>query len=308
MSAFTATSLRNLITGSPALKPASKRMYLADLDRYLAFAGPHPTNWTRATTQRFYQGLLDGGLKPQSANRVLASLAFVGKWYALQQGDANLDFAKIQQATNRAAKPRKILTEAQARALLDTCRGPRARDLRDFALLVIMLETGMRRMSVARMDWAQLPTHPTPLARVPIKRKDELYAVPLSDTALAALAPWKAWCAKQGPVKAGPVFRALSAQNELRDTALSLPAVYHILAERAEQAGLVDVHPHALRHTFVSWRVAAGVPFHVIAVLTGHRLTDGALNTYVNRDALAETARATTPPWLAAYVAAIKRS
>lgn len=304
MTSFSEDDLRKLITDSPSLRAVTKQAYLADLNHYLAFAGSRPAGWTRAVTQRFYQEMLDRGLKAQSANRVLASLAYVGKWYASQQGDPQLDFSKIQTAAARSKQAKGALTEAQARALLDTCRTSNPRDKRDLALLVLLLETGMRRMSVCGMDWARLPSTPYPAALVPVKRKDDLLAVPLSDAALMALAPWKAWCGKHGSAKEGAVFQALSMQGALSGRPLSRVAIYHIVTERAAQASVDGIHPHIFRHTFASWRAEAGVPMPVIAAMTGHALNVGALGSYIDLKSLAPQARATTPAWLAAYVSA----
>ena len=298
---MTADELVNLIVHSRSLSDGTKRNYLKDLERYLRFAGRRPEQWTREATQRFYDGLIDGGMKVQSANRILASLAYAAKWYSTRAGNANLDFTRIQQARVRSKEPAARLTEGQARQILDTCLSGSVRDRRDLAMFVVMLETGMRRMSIAGMCWDQLPTEPYPAALVPVKRKDRLESVPLSDTAILALTPWRAWCAKNG-VRKGPVFRALSTKNALSDNALSRVSIYHIVSEHADDAKLEGIHPHIFRHTFTSWRTEAGIEPHVIAAATGHAFNLGALGNYIDRIRLGEQIRGTTPAWLAEYV------
>ncbi len=299
-----ATDLRNLVQNSPALRDQTKKMYLVELDRYLAFAGRTPGDWNVGNTQRFYQSLLDGGMKPQSANRVLAALAYVGKWYARHTGNAYNDFSKIQQARNKARGTREALTEAQARALLATCHRKTPRDLRDFAMLVTLLETGMRRVSLVSMTWEH--TGPQ-VALVRDKAKDELSAVPTSETMLAACRPWMSYCGPKGRVQ-GPVWREVRKTLSgivLGDTALTRNSIYNITDDRAAEAGLRGAHPHLFRHTFVTWRMAAGVPPHVIAASTGHRLPGaGMLNTYFDRTSktIVDEARVATPPWLSEVV------
>lgn len=298
-----ATILHELISTSPALRARTKQIYLDGLDRYLAFAGDDPRGWTLAVTRSFYQHLLDAKMKPQSANNIMKAVTFAGKWYAVEVGQPNADFSRIQMAPGKQREEREAFTEPQARALLDTCAPRTPKDLRDFAMLVVALETGMRRMSLAGMSWDLVRKTP-PAATVPLKGADEPYAVPLSDTAVAALDVWRGWLDAQRTPKKGPVFRALS--HSLSGTSagggLSVTSVYNIIRARAALIG-IEAHPHIFRHTFITWRRMAAVPDYLISTITGHHFrSETTLGTYTDRKLLAEKARATTPAWLAAYV------
>lgn len=308
MSTTHRTILHRLVAESPSLGTQTRALYLADLDLYVDFVGTDPASWTRVNTTEFYRHLLRGR-KPQSANRIMAGVAYAAKWYASQANDPSLYFAETPKASKKDVAVREAMTEDEVRALLDTCAAKTPRDLRDFAIMVVAVETGMRRMSLAAATWENQKDTPYPCLHVPLKGVDGLYAVPLSDAALRSLSPWRQWSRTEKVTK-GHIFRRLDRANGgVRVGAQITPAaIYEIVQARAAAAGLgAKVHPHAFRHTFTTWRLSAGqTPFQVSAV-TGHRVGGGwggTLYTYADKKALGAEVRNSTPPWLASYVEA----
>src|SRR5690606_21095715 len=87
----------------------------------------------------------------------------------------NLDFAIVQtRADDHVEKTRHALTQEEATRLLESIGTPPMAPLehRDLVMLVVGLETGMRRKSIAGMrieNIGQHPRHGYPIARVPIK-------------------------------------------------------------------------------------------------------------------------------------------
>jgi integrase/recombinase XerD len=273
---MTDTILHKIVRESPKLAPSTRDYYLRDVDSWVAYAGADPRGWTRDRAQAYYMMLItpanEGGqgLLPQSANRKLASLSYASSWWAKKQNRPDLHFAVVEKAGNKRAAKRDALTPEDAAKLIATCDAGTPIDLRDRALIVVGLETGMRRMSLVGMDLdkIQKAKEGYPVALVPLKGAgSDLYAVPLSDTAMAALEPWRAWLRKQRAGK-GAVFRPLTKRigeksgklaYELDGDRLSLVSIYKIVVHRAEQAGLKHVHPHIFRHTFITWRIDAGM-------------------------------------------------
>lgn len=300
-----ATILHAIILRHPKLRPSTKAVYLHDLDRWVEFAGGDPVAWTRYKAQEFYESLL-GKIQPQSANRVMASLSTAASWWAKLEGKPELDFTQILLAAGKAKKARRALTPGDATKLIQACFGVRAIDMRDFALLVVGLETGMRAMSLHGMRIENInATAGFRAAHVPLKGRDGLYPVPLSPTAQLALDPWLAWL-RTHKITTGMVVRDLQSHIEPDDRfgEVSIKTLYNIIQRRGAAVGLLDLHPHILRHSMITWRLAAAVPPHVISVITGHRMKDqlGILYEYMDQTKFVEQACATTPAWLAALV------
>ena len=313
------TLLHQLVRGAHDLAPLTRARYLADLDAWIAFAGADPAGWTSARAQAFYDQMLDR-IRPQSANRVMASLRYAAGWWAKKEGNPALNFAVVQTAKGRGKATRRALTQEEAQRLLATC-GDAPGDLRDRALIVLGLETGARRMSLAAMalENVKLGRDGDPVVSVPIKGGgDDWFDVPLSDACMVAIEPWRQWLKSQKVTK-GPLFRPLlyrmdargHVQPRLGPGALSKSGIYKMVATRAQAANLGHVHPHVFRHTFVTWRVEQGLAPYEIAAITGHKIAHlpgmGGLGSYVDGSRIARTARAHTPDWLTRLVTS-KRS
>lgn len=312
--------LHAIVEESPRLSPRTKTRYARDLDRWIEYAGTDPAGWTRAKAQSFYNDLLTtGGLKPQSANRIMASIAHASSWRATREGDDGLHFAIYQSAPRAPRADRRSLTPQEAQALLGACAGTSAIDLRDRAIIVVGLETGMRRMSLAGMTIEGIQAqaqHGYPVALVPLKGSREgLYPVPLSDAAMAALQPWLDWL-RARKIKQGPVFRSftrrIGAKGRIEHTpgasGLSAHAIYKLVVSRATAAGLAHLHPHAFRHTFITWRIEQGLQPYQIAVVTGHKIANipglAGMGGYFDAAKMGAEMRNLTPAWLAQAVAA----
>lgn len=326
------TPLHEIVTRSSRLVESTKKNYLADIDRWIAFAGVDTTKWTRYRAQEFYDYLIAvEGVKPQTATRVLAGLRYAASLWAKLEGKPDLDFTSaIEHARTKGKAKRSALTEEQAKKLLLHCRDfpLGAESTRDFALFVVALETGMRQMSLESMELdatgivalglkdVQTIKRSYPFTYVSLKgRGTERVTIPLSDTAMRALTPWLTWL-RTNRVQTGPVWRTYvrgarsfwsPTQRTVRvGDGFSFSALYKLVVRRAKAAGIGHVHPHIFRHTFITWRLTAGVPPEQIAAITRHRLEDDKLGTlyeYTDKDQqIAELARRTTPEWLRVLV------
>lgn len=297
-------SVLHQILDRSGFSPVTMRSYERIIDRWIAFAGIDPSAWTPIKAQEFYDQLIEGGLSVPSVNVYMDSLRYVSKWYAKRGG---IDFAVVQRQRGAKGKGREreggpILAEDEAQAMLETCREPTMANRRDLAMLVTMLETGMRRMSIRGMMIESLGISPYPVATIPIKGPggEETYNCPLSNTAYAALFAWMRYLGSTGHV-----FRRIGRDGEIGEE-LSLTGINEIVEGRAKLAGIRHVNPHMFRHTFISWRSMMGFSPFDIAQITGHkvrvietpqmRMNVGAMQTYLHSDL--DAIRNSTPAWL----------
>jgi len=307
------------ILARSGFSPTTQRSYARVLQAWYAFAGTDPAGWTQPTAQAFYDDLLARGVAPQSARTYVRSLRYVSRWYATQAGRPELDFAVVQVRRKSRSEmtddenddnPRHALTRDQAVALIGAC-GDDLYGIRDRTLLIVGLETGMRRMSLAGATFDNLSRRGSyPTLKVPIKGTGGAvpFAVPLSSTAMRAIEDLCTRLRVSG--KSGPIFprllRGIDAAGRatiaVDKSGIGADAIYKVITSRAERAGMI-VHPHLLRYTFITWRQLEELNPLQIASITGHKIPGmGAVATYIDMAAIAEQARESTPAWFAQFV------
>lgn len=301
----TISKLHEIVRNAHDLTASTRTTYLRDLNQWIDFAGTDPAAWTRRKAGEFYAQLLER-MKPQSANRLMASVAYASRWWAYLENNPALDFAKVQHAKAKDKRPQHALGEDAVRRLLATCDASPI-GIRDFALIIMGLETGMRRISLtgAMLEdtlIAPSPRWPYPAAYVPLKGQDPAW-VPLSDVAVAALHPWRMLLLEHGKVE-GPLFRPVGRYGRFEAVPISKSAFAKIFADRAQAAQIDHVNPHILRHTFVTWRADQKLEPHEIAAITHHDMTRalGALGGYMDVREIGGRVRNRTPAWLGELV------
>jgi integrase len=305
----------------------TKQHYGNVIGAWIEFAGPNPQGWTRLAAQRFYEAALSRGIKIKSANDYLDCLRYVSRWYHTQYGGEDFAIVQTMQAPHQRAH-RRALQPEEVLALLQTCDGAlpiakRPIDRRDRTLLIVGVETGMRAKSLRGLDIDKIHRSGSyPYVNVPVKGPGGTgtFDVPLSDTALLAIDDLAGWMRSQG-AKRGPLFRgfrpALSERGQrgyiVAEEPIALISIHRILRVRSQAAGIAHAHPHLMRHTFITSRALAGLTPIQIASITGHHVEarralggehedPGRMAGYYDLKPIAETARQSTPPWLADHV------
>lgn len=315
------SELHEIIRKARSIAPTTREHYLSSIDQWIRFAGDDAGNWTRIKAQEFYDHLIDvQKLRPQSANVVLAALQFASKWRAHYANKPELDFAFVQKTKGYDYDEKRALEREEIEPLLRPLLGstePAA--MRDLAILVVLLETGMRKMSLVSMSLDRTLIDPErlkatrtkyPMTWVRMKgHGTQDVAVPLSDVTCAAINAWINWLATRGLTK-GPLFRGLDEKMGPRGpittaarTPLHEDAINKMLNRRAASAGIGHIYPHQFRHTFVTWRLAAGLAPHEVAAITGHVVRGmGEMQGYMDKTVIAQKVRNSTPEWLRALV------
>ena len=157
-------------------------------------------------------------------------------------------------ALNQEGEERvRWLTDEEEARLVATA-APWLRDI-----ILVGLDTGLRRGNLVGLQWAWLHDHGTVLvvSRQLVKAKKATVMIPLTTRAATII---------QRHVRQGPhVFTQPDGH------AYSLDQVGVAVIRTAKQAQLPGVSLHTLRHTFISRLVQAGRPLPEVAALAGHR-------------------------------------
>jgi integrase len=157
-------------------------------------------------------------------------------------------------ALNQEGEARmRWLTDEEATRLV----GAAAPWLRD--LILVGLDTGLRRSNLVGLQWSWLHDHGTTLMvpRQHVKAKKATVMIPLTTRAATIIS--------RQPRQAPCVFTHTAGR------AYSLEQVSMAVIRTAKQAQLPGVSVHTLRHTFISRLVQAGRPLPEVAALAGHR-------------------------------------
>lgn len=121
-------------------------------------------------------------------------------------------------------------------------------------VILLAVETGMRRERIVNLDWAQVDTE----ARIiklqeKTRRKPVPRRVPLSKRAISVLE-------KRGPRRSGLVFPGLKADKVSVD-----------FGRHVREIGIQDLRFHDLRHTAFTRMHRAGVSLRTIQEISGHK-------------------------------------
>ncbi|MGH9075697.1 MAG: tyrosine-type recombinase/integrase, partial [Acidimicrobiales bacterium] len=247
--------------GRSGLAPLTRTAYARHVGRYLTWLADHPEHdqalseaHARDFAVRDYRrSMKEARLAPATLNNALAGVADL--YRAIGLGPAR--------GVRREASPRlapQSLDEAQLRALL---RALEARERpRDSAVAALMGFAGLRVAEVADLEVEDLSiTARTGKVVVWRGKGDAEREVPLPAEARVALSAWLA----VRPTNLGPaLFPGPSGGH------LSTRALHRLVAGAGRAAGL-ELHPHALRHTYLTRLVRRGTDLVMVAELAGHR-------------------------------------
>jgi integrase/recombinase XerC len=270
------TPLEQYIAEDDRLRPRTRTEYLRAVRKYVEFAGPNPSGWTYASVVAWRRHLRARRLKPQTINGYLAGVKRASINYARMNQDPALDFGGMVETLKKDRPDERLpLDEGEAQALIAACEGHRPIDYRDRAVLVFMLRTGVRRGGVvtARNYTGQN-------IDITLKGGATHTIKNLDDETRHAIDEWMYVLETLGVVVGkGHVFRAFT-RNGKPCARITTSAVYKIVTSRAIDADIGrPIHPHLLRHTFISWCRRYGVPDWRIRQITGQQ-TVQILDTY----------------------------
>lgn len=144
--------------------------------------------------------------------------------------------------------------------------------LRDRAMLELMYACGLRASEVADLKLASF--HPT-LAVITVTGKgNKQRLVPVGKPAQQAIQRYLADCRPRLVRGSGKSPRADRSEGRLLLSKTGRPlervAVWQLVKKNAAQAGLRDVHPHMLRHSFATHLLSGGADLRVVQDLLGH--------------------------------------
>ncbi len=158
-----------------------------------------------------------------------------------------------------------VLSPKQMEQLLESPDPEDRYYLRDLAMIELMYAGGLRASEVADLDCDRVMPD-LGIARVMGKGNKERI-VPLGKPALAATQAYLDELRPSLVNDAKPTNRLLLSRSGQPITRI---VVWQIIKRLAKRAGMRDVHPHMLRHSFATHLLIGGADLRVVQELLGH--------------------------------------
>jgi site-specific recombinase XerD len=242
---------RSLLAGNKSRKTVETYMEAVEgLRRYLLEQGmpTDPADITREHLESWITYLLEHW-KPSTANNRFRALQQFFK-YLEEEGEVDVTPMRRMKPPRVPDDPPAVLSEAQLKRLLKTCDGKEFTERRDKAIIMLLMDTGMRRGELAGLSVDEIDL-------------DNNVALVMGKGARARACPF-------GRRTALSIDRYLRSRLKHRDShrpemwlghagPMTGNGIYQVVRDRAKQAGLDHLKPHQLRHTFAhSWLLNGG--------------------------------------------------
>lgn len=236
----------------------------------------------------------DRELSSASVARHLATVRMFLRFLS-GEGDIPTDFSSLLERPTLWQRLPDVLSQKKIEALLtapaprpDTPANALPLHLRDRAILELMYACGLRASEVGALRLEDiLPS----LGVIKVTGKgDKQRLVPFGRAAEAALATYLDDCrhrlARPGGADDQRVFLSRTGRP------IERVAVWQIVKRWARHAGVGDIHPHQLRHTFATHLLCGGADLRVVQELLGHsNIITTQIYTRVDQRRLRETHR-----------------
>ncbi len=233
-----------------------------------------PATLTNEAVRGYKQHLLDQANKPKTINRRLAALAAYAHWLE-QAGYVKNARNPVQgvKAVKETALAPKWLDKKQRAALLRTVdkeiedamrRYPRLRlmYLRDAAIVKLILFTGLRVGEIIQLRLSDLILEERKGSVVVREGKGtKRREIPLNMKARKAMLDY---------LNARPDIASDDLFLGQRNEGVQSKTIQRSVQRFAKKAGLMNVTPHTLRHSFAKALIDAGVSLEKVATLLGH--------------------------------------
>jgi len=248
---------------------ATLAAYAADLrDLQQWMESKNLRDWSALSLERIAEHLrhldVDRKLATSSISRHVATIRVFGR-FIHSQGFAKSDPAELlMQPSNWQTIP-GVMGQEQVKKLLEAPQPNDLLYLRDVAMLELLYAGGLRASEVA--DLTTLSIHfDLGVARV-IGKGNKERIVPIGKPALAATKKYLDELRPKLVRAEKPTYKLLLSRTGQPITRI---VVWQIVLKHARRAGLRDVHPHTLRHSFATHLLAGGADLRVVQELLGH--------------------------------------
>ena len=192
---------------------------------------------------------LQARMKPATVSQRFRSLQQFFKWLA-QEGEIDASPMVNMKPPHVPESPPPVVTDDEIDALLATCNGTGFADRRDTAILMLFMDTGMRRGELSGLKLEDISF--TDQVAIVTGKGRRLRSCPFGNKTARALDRY--FRARRNHAEADSEWLWLGKRGRLTET-----GVEQVVKRRGAEAGIVGLHPHLFRHTFAhKWLAGDG--------------------------------------------------
>lgn len=278
--------LEPFLTG--AVSERTRLAYRRDIEGFLAWlreTGIEGVGSVTADELLAYRNHLMGYLKPASVARKLSVLRNFFD-FCQERGLTEANPARARRVRSPKVSSYSTtagLNQSQAETLLRQPDREGLQGLRDYAILSLMLHTGLRRSEVVSIKCGDFVTKLGHRVLVVVGKGNKPRDVKIPEKVWRAINEYLQVSGRE-TASHSPLFVPLpdSSSSEAKgakETPLSAEAIWWMVQKYAKQAGFlpagqnrksVNITPHSLRHTFITLALAGGAPLHKVQYAAGH--------------------------------------
>jgi integrase/recombinase XerD len=255
------------------LAPSSRRIYLLDLRYFLTWMLEHdlePQRLTRSHLIVFRAHLADTYAKATAARMLSAVrqvLAEFCRSQALPNPAEDLAPFRLDQES-----PHIALTRVQARELLQAIDTSSVIGLRNYAILKLLLRTGLRRSECARLNLGDLVREAGHyIAIIQHGKGDKRRIVKLPVDVFRAIEAYIQAAYREHAAPSAPLFVQIKKGSRVTESRISDKVIERLVASLREQVDGLHLTPHGLRATFITLALEGGASLHQVQFTAGHR-------------------------------------
>jgi integrase len=226
--------------------------------------------FNRTVVLRYRIHLEQQSYAPATINLRLAAVRRV----AYEAADAGLLSPELAAGIRGVKGVRRIgvrlgnwLTPEQGRQLLECARPSTARELRDHAMVAMLIGCGLRRAELLALRIESIQQREEHWVIVDLVGKGgHVRTVPIPTWVKSTVDAWTAAAA----ITHGPVFRAINKGGRVWGNGMSPKVLWDVVRAAAARAGIDKLAPHDLRRTCARLCHLAGGELDQIQFLLGH--------------------------------------
>ena len=167
-------------------------------------------------------------------------------------------------------KETEFLTEEEAQAILRVPDRRTVQGKRDYAILLTLLTTGLRKAEICCLAVGDLKTYRNQAVVDVIGKGKKFRRIPLHPEALVAIKDYLK-ASGNGLNPDGPLFKTLAKHGPYEERGLTPKAVDCLIKSMGNKALIRKrIHPHVIRHTFATTLLDNGNDLRTVQALMGH--------------------------------------